>query len=337
MTAEFEHCAVHLLSEDSPPCSKKRLDTYPTRIGDNNMPMSPISKDPCSPNDVESIVRSPLDCKNGEDLQDVSHLQRTISQHPLAERWISFVSTTLAYEIALQSSPLGGQPMHKNSAASVGSDSKSQFASVINDEPNSDFLGHKGVFGIIDGDFDMNEAEIDIAAEMMESLTLNSNNIKDSQINGKNGIASGTLTGNEGSNGHIRNIGNFGSLIQSNSCSTESKGYVYDDPLGSICQFEHGDSSDEEDMDFAPKAANFDKEASKKSLSKSNSTDEEDSAPPVLDLFTGNFAENFTNDHSQPSTEQESSTDITWANFANFDDIAFEEEAATPSATAKIV
>ena len=335
MTTEFEHCAVHLLSEESPPSSKKRLDTSPTRIGDNDLPMSPISEAPCSLNDVESIAQSPFDCQPGEDLHDdVSHLQMAIRQHPLAERWTSFVSTTLACEISLQSSPLGGQHMNKDSAASVSSDSKNGFASIINDEPDSDFLGHKGVFGIIDGDFDMNEAEIDIAAEMMESLTFNSNS-KDPQTNGNNGMTNGTLTGNEGSNGHARNIGNFGSLIQSSSCSTESKGYVYDDPLGCVCQFENGDSSDEEDTDFAPKAG--DKVIEKKSLSKSNSTDDEDLAPPVLDLFTGNFAVNFTNDQSEPSTEQVSSPDITWANFANFDDIAFEEEATTLSATAKNV
>lgn len=134
---------------------------------------------------------------------------------------------------------------------------------------------------------------------------------------------SGTLlAGNNGSsNGHQRNIGNFGSLIQSTS-SIESKGYVYDDPLGCVCQFDNENSSDEEDNDFAPKAANFSGEGnSDKVLNKSSSTDEEDEEDmaPVIDLFTGNFSENNFVDDDAPVKEESSDSNVGWANFADFD------------------
>ena len=321
MTADFESSAVHLMSNESPISSRKRLDTSPTRVVDDDMLTSPITNIILSPTDSEELVESSLECNVQ---QNVSHLVSAIYQDPLAERWKSFISSTFATEMNAQSVPLGGQSLTKNSSASVGSDSKNRFASVVSDESDTDFLGNKGVFGIIDGDFDMNEAEIDIAAEMMESLNLHSPN-KDHQPIGHNRLSGGLLIGNNGSgNGQERNIGNFGSLIQSNS-SIESKGYVYDDPLGCVCQFDNENSSDEEDNDFAPKAANFSEEENdiSKVLNKSSSTDEddEDDMAPVLDLFTGNFSESFSN-NSASAQEESSGSNIGWANFADFD--AFE-------------
>ena len=313
VAADFESSAVHLMSNESPISSRKRIDTSPTRVGDGDVSTSPTPHIQVSPTDIERHIQSSLQRNE----QNVSHLASIINQDPLAERWKLFISSTLPTELDVQSTPLGGQNLTKDSSASVGSDSKNRFAS----DTDTDFLGNKGVFGIIDGDFNMNEAEIDIAAEMMESLNLHSPN-KDPQSIGHNRMSGTLLAGNNGSsNGHQRNIGNFGSLIQSTS-SIESKGYVYDDPLGCVCQFDNENSSDEEDNDFAPKAANFSGEGnSDKVLNKSSSTDEEDEEDmaPVIDLFTGNFSENNFVDDDAPVKEESSDSNVGWANFADFD------------------
>jgi hypothetical protein len=213
----------------------------------------------------------------------------------------------------LQASPLGGQHIPKDMAAGVDPESSSRIVSLITDDSDTDFVGGgRGVFGIIDGDFDMNDAEIDIAAEMMESLNLNTTNKGTQQVSfGEDGS----------SNRPERNIGNFGSLIHSSN-AIESKGYVYDDPLGCVCAFENDDSSDEDDGDTMKKPASLSKEENGVgSLNKSSSTDEEDEddMAPVLDLFTGNFSENFSGETSQSQRENSHSNEYGWANFADFE------------------
>jgi hypothetical protein len=330
LTGDFESSAVHLLSGETGMCSNRRLDTSPTRSCDEDLPMSPIETTPTSPNEIEALAQSPLESPPNQNLKDMSHLAFIVSHNAVADKWSSFVSTTLAAEISLQSAPLGGQQAPKDSAASVDSDSKNnRFISAINDEDN-EFFGDKGVFGIIDGDIDMNEAEIDIAAEMIESLSLNSTN-EDPQPIGHNRVGGGILSGSESSaNSQERNIGNFGSLIQSNY-TIKTKGYVYDDPLGTVCQFEKDDSSDEEDIDFAPKSANFEENGTA-GIYRSSSTDEDDEdMAPVLDLFTGNFADNFTNDNDNCDGSNSNGDDVGWANFANFDDAFAVDDSAASS------
>jgi hypothetical protein len=314
-TADFESSAVHLLSEESPPFSRKRMDTSsPIRILDDDSPViSPIAKILSSPTEVESLAQSPLECHSRQDVNSLPHISLTIQQHPLAQKWNSFVSTTLASEMKLQASPLGGQHIPKDMAAGVDPESSSRIVSLITDDSDTDFVGGgRGVFGIIDGDFDMNDAEIDIAAEMMESLNLNTTNKGTQQVSfGEDGS----------SNRPERNIGNFGSLIHSSN-AIESKGYVYDDPLGCVCAFENDDSSDEDDGDTMKKPASLSKEENGVgSLNKSSSTDEEDEddMAPVLDLFTGNFSENFSGETSQSQRENSHSNEYGWANFADFE------------------
>ncbi|KAL3801930.1 hypothetical protein HJC23_010274 [Cyclotella cryptica] len=327
--AEFECAAFRTVTDGNSPKSLKRKDRSPVRIGDDTEPISPITETPSTPYEVESLTQSSLDYHWRQEM-NVPHILLTLRQHPLFDKWQSFTASTLASEIMVQSSPLGGQHMTKDSGASVGSDSKNRFITVIDDDSDNDFLGgDHGVFsGIAIGEIDMDENDLDIAAQMMDSLSLGPSSGDagpDPQPIGHNRrnhvIGGGMRLGSEENmNVQERNIGNFGSLIQSNS-SLGTKEYVYDDPLGRVRPFENDDSSDEDDMAFPPNSSNVCKgssEFNKTSLNKSGSTDEDeeeeddDDIPRVMDLFTGNFSDNFADN---PPAEGFNSDDVGWANF----------------------
>ncbi|KAL7485220.1 hypothetical protein ACHAW6_010821 [Cyclotella cf. meneghiniana] len=326
-SADFESATVHSLTDGISPNLKKRKDLSPLRIGDDIEPMSPIAKTPSSPNEVESLAQSPLDYPLRQEMS-VPHILRTLREHPLFDRWQSFSSSTLASEMMVQSSPLGGQQMTKDSGASVGSDSKNRFITVIDDDSDNDFLGvDHGVFsGIAVGEIDMDENDLDIAAQMMESLSLgpSSGDVgPDPQPIGHNRrnhvIGGGMLMASEETaKVQERNIGNFGSLIKSGN-SFGCKEYVYDDPLGQVRPFENDDSSDEDDMAVSSNSLNDSKgssEFNKATLRKSGSTDEDEDddedIPRVMDLFTGNFSDNFA---ENPLSDDPNSDDVGWANF----------------------
>jgi hypothetical protein len=339
-TADFDSSAVQCITDDSV-VSIKRRDLSPARIGDEHM--SPIAKIPLSPNEIENLAQSPLASKVGEDLKQLPHIASIIREHPFYDRWAAFISSTLAAAMIAQSKPLGGQYTAKDSGASVSSDSKNRFVGVIDDDSDNNFLGvDNGVFG----ELTMDENDLDIAAQMMESLNLTSSNTADAGSeeplpighNRRNRvIGGGMLVGcQESLNGQERNIGNFGSLIHSSTNAIGSKEYIYDDPLGQMRPFDNDDSSDEDDTHFTATISKESVDSNSGRINRSCSTDEEDDedSPRVMDLFTGNFADNnvagnpFTND----SRTQEDNTDEGWANFANFED-AFTLDDATATTT----
>jgi hypothetical protein len=135
------------------------------------------------------------------------------------------------------------------------------------DQGPSSCLGSGAIGGLIVGEIDMDENDLDIAASMMEALSLPPSNggsggdgppVGHSRRRGVIGggatllggtdLAATTAASDKGSAG---GIGNFGSVIQRPGGLTD---YVYDDPLGGVHPFDNGDSSDEEDSPGDTKA-----------------------------------------------------------------------------------
>jgi hypothetical protein len=199
----------------------------------------------------------------------------------------------------------------------------------INDD-SDDFLGEPsghlvfGGSGDMVGEIDMDENDLDIAASMMEHLSLSSSSGKadDNQPKGHNRRRSGrggAAGSTESNTGH-----NFGSVIPT---TKGFKDYIYDDPLGGVHPFDTEDdqeknlnrgSEDDDIMSDAMVIPRDDKGTESTSSDESSVDDEneeedeeEDGDVPVMDLFAGNVA--FGNDGgSSPETDD-------WANFDSFD------------------
>ncbi|KAL7447274.1 hypothetical protein ACHAXM_010870 [Skeletonema potamos] len=237
---------------------------------------------------------------------------RITRRNPLLyDKWQQFATSTLAFEISVQSAPLGGQPIKNGIGETATSDSQNQFMAVINDT-SDDFLGEPsghlifGGSGAAVGEIDMDENDLDIAATMMEHLSLPSN--------GESGYNRRRAHSKESNLGH-----NFGSVIPS---ATGFKDYIYDDPLGGVHPFDNDDefdrnldkgSEDEDIMSDAMVVPRGDKETESTSSDESsvdgdNDDDGDDDDVPVMDLFAGNVP--FGNDGNG---------DGDWANFASFD------------------
>ncbi|KAL7469085.1 hypothetical protein ACHAXS_009352 [Conticribra weissflogii] len=317
-------------------------------------PTSPILKAPSSPTVTNDNALSQSNAGLEKPLQAAS----IIRQDPIYAKWQNFVSTVFASEMSVQAKPLGGE--HATSDSNVN---EGRFSGIIEDNSDNDFLGvttDNGVFtgfedGMIVGELDMDENDLDIAASMMEALRLPPSHDDSSEFdtceassspplghNRKRGvIGGGALIGVSDQNPFSlqetssstkgSGIANFGSVIQRPTV----KDYVYDDPLGGVNPFGSDDSSDEEEnetdgvktpnedvfMSDAMVISNGTGESSsrKDNMNRSasiDSTDEDESSPPVMDLFAGNFSFEEKNE-STPSLP--SNDDSTWANFANFE------------------
>jgi hypothetical protein len=257
-----------------------------------------------------------------------SRINSIIQRDPLLhEKWQQFVASTLAFETSVQSAPLGGQPL-SNGPGELISDSQNQMMSINDD--SDDFLGEPsghlvfGGSGDMVGEIDMDENDLDIAASMMEHLSLSSSSGKadDNQPKGHNRRRSGrggAAGSTESNTGH-----NFGSVIPT---TKGFKDYIYDDPLGGVHPFDTEDdqeknlnrgSEDDDIMSDAMVIPRDDKGTESTSSDESSVDDEneeedeeEDGDVPVMDLFAGNVA--FGNDGgSSPETDD-------WANFDSFD------------------
>lgn len=362
--SDSEISAVVSLSEDYLH-SKKRKDRPPSLESDDDLkrhtitkqadapiaddlfsPMSPISKVPSSPNEVEAPTNSPVsyESKSESKSRGISAILR---RHHLYNDWELFVASSLAAEMTTQSTPLGGHEMTKDSGASVASEGHML---TIDDTTDNDFLGgpaDHGVFGgMVVGELDMDENDLDIAASMMEALSLPpSVGSGDSE----DGAAGHRRRGgrNEAVLGGGSRIGNFGSVIQGPG-AIGTQEYVYDDPLGGH-PFETDDSSDEEeksgdngktseDDDFMSDAMVVSKDGASStqnssasfrsdSVDSDDTGDDDDDDVPVMDLFAGNFsfddaAETTTGDESNPfgtSSAPTKDDDVGWANFDSID------------------
>jgi hypothetical protein len=241
---------------------------------------------------TSNVSRSSAD--SGAELsREPLFLAEMVACHPLSDRWHEFVSTTLANETAIQSTPLGGY----NSAAAA-SEMLPHRPGMPDDDMDALELPPRGMLGGID----MDENDLDIAASMMAGLSMGrvANGDGDSASSGSSGYSDRSYNSGETNN---------------------SGGYLFDDPLGKVnsglgielgklTKLVAGDSKTEEDNDD-------DSSSSSSSHSSASSSDEEedraDSDVPVMDLFAGNFN---VDEPSTPTAEASQE----WSNFANFDD-----------------
>jgi len=243
-----------------------------------------------------------------------SQISLIIQRNPhLSDKWKQFAASTLAFEMTVQSAPLGGQPLNNGQSETAMSDSQNQSTAVINDTTD-DFLGEPsghlifGGSGAAVGDIDMDEIDLDIADSMMENLSLPSGESDESQPRGRNRRRAPSKESNLGHN--------FGSVIPT---TTGFKDYIYDDPLGGGHPFDNEEENDKdlykgsEDDDIMSDAMvvprDDDKETASTSSDESSVEDEndgDDDDVPVMDLFAGNVA--FENDGNSG-----------WANFDSFD------------------
>jgi len=262
-----------------------------------------------------------------------------IQDHELHSRWQTFITNTLASETAVQSTPLGGY----NNAQSDGSQSgHSHRPSLL--EPGDFSAASSAVGGLIVGGdvIDMDDADLDIAASMMEALSLPPAGATtgDGDIRaGESGAPnrrhhrSGSYNSTESSSN-----GRFGTVIEQPTTSSASD-YFYHDPLGRGRQFDDDDDSDEEletppnDDGGKESGSIFDVVDMHSSDSDSDGKDgsgEEDDDVPVMDLFAGNFSfgdqantEGNAGDSSNTGAAAgaiPTDSDGAWSNFANFDD-----------------
>lgn len=175
---------------------------------------------------------------------------------PCYSDWLTFVNTTLASETAVQSTPLGGYYVAQaENNGDIGTESTWNTASEFDEAENE--LGHGHPYIVSSEEIDLDDADLDIAASMMESM-----NLPGSEENGKSQghrRQRGVISGQDSSKGS-----DFGTVVDIYKASTD---YVFDDPLGSQNQF---DVDDDEVKD-------------------ENSNDVDDDDAPVMDLFAGNF------------------------------------------------
>jgi hypothetical protein len=210
-------------------------------------------------------------------------LVKLVDSHPLSKIWHEFISTTLATETAIQSSPLGGFQggipgmdhllAHRPGLAEDGA--------FDDDDGAAPPLPPRGL--LVGGDvIDMDDHDLDVAASMMAGMRLHQPD--ESADDRSRDLLSGFSSQ---PNGPFR-------------C-----GYVFDDPLGDgrFGKFdtdEEDDSSSDEESEQSGNTGD--------ALVANVSSAENDA--PVMDLFAGNF---------DAFGKKESSAGA-WSDFANFDD-----------------
>ena len=309
--------------------SKKRKERSPSRDSDEDIkrqasspsdsnlpgeelfsPLSPIAKAPLSPSAIDVNVET-LPAQKADSVS--KSLDQLLRQQSSFERWQTFIISTLAPEMTIQSTSLGGQ---KNPDTLT----QGHLTTVIDDDGDNEFLGDtpqadeqimgSGMLGGTAVGIDMDENDLDIAASMMEALSLPQNGGASISDNGlppisnqpvghsrRRGVIGGTEKRNSGG------IVNFGAVIQQPGTGGGLNNYVYDDPLGGAHPFvDHNESANGpilSDAIVVPKEGVVGKEDTCLTKSDSESSDEPDDdgdeEVPVMDLFAGSFEANFAN------------------------------------------
>jgi len=241
-----------------------------------NVIVSNGEKDPSK--NIDNERNSSNDTEKGK--EGIPFVAELIRRHPLYSQWQDFVATTLAAETSIQSTPLGGfqQAMNSNmneAAAALQQHYPESFCD-FDDDGSDDSDDEDG--GIID----MDDADIDIAASMMDAIQHAKQHNDTRRLNGQDDIKS----------------------------KNNNNNYMFDDPLGNASRFDarfddqfNSDSSDSDDDNniINGRSNNINNDDSL-AVTSNASEDEEQEQAPVIDLFAGNFA-NFDD-----------------TNFANFDD-----------------
>mmetsp|Transcript_21805 Transcript_21805/g.33304 ORF Transcript_21805/g.33304 Transcript_21805/m.33304 type:complete len:1027 (-) Transcript_21805:1058-4138(-) len=217
-------------------------------------------------------------------------LAQLVDSHPLRNNWQDFVTTTLASETAIQSTPLGGfhgspggmDPLHSHRPGLADDGDYSD------DDGAAPPLPPRGL--LVGGDvIDMDDNDLDVAASMMAGL-------------GMGHTAEGGVVSR--SDGDL-----LASIPRQSGDSSPAGGYLFDDPLG------HGRFDDDSDGSSSDEESELSGNTgdSGGALDDGVSAENERGEVPVMNLFAGNL-EGFPATPGQ-SDEQTSN----WSDFANFD------------------
>lgn len=235
--------------------------------------------------------------------------------YPLYDAWQSFVTTILASETAIQSTPLGGFAVtHPQEQMTSVNDPGHEHRVSLTEEDLKNFMGmnveeedEEGGMGTVAGSngvpIDLDDADLDIAASMMEALSM---------PQGANVVSTSGVEDESGPPGHHRRnqvMAGFGAIVQAAPAAGGSK-YIYDDPLGGGNDFDD-DSSDEDE------GAKDEKEDGDDTEGGSGATGDDEDVP-VLDLFAGNWEDAASSNDTDDTDEQDGG----WANFDDADAFA---------------
>lgn len=217
-------------------------------------------------------------------------LAHLVDSHPLCKQWQLFVSTTLASETAIQSTPLGGfhgsaqgmDPLHAHRPGLADD------GGYDDDDGAAPPLPPRGL--LVGGDvIDMDDNDLDVAASMMAGLSLG----RSSEMG-------------------VRTDQDILAGIPSQSSGPSRGGYIFDDPLGDgrFGKFDDDDddSSSDEESELSGNTG-----GSGGAISDGIHDNSTEIDAPVMDLFAGNF-DGFGN--KDPGSQESG----VWSDFANFDD-----------------
>ena len=248
--------------------------------------------------------------------QNTLILAQLVETHPLRIKWQDFVTTTLASETAIQSTPLGGfhgapggmDPLHTHRPGLPDD------ADYADDDGAAPPLPPRGL--LVGGDvIDMDDNDLDIAASMMAGLSL-----------GRSAV------GDEGNPNMNTDDLLAGIAPQEERAHTN---YMFDDPLGEgrFGKFDgdDGDDSDDSSDDESGLTRNSGDSGGGVvdgiSYSHEHTNDPGSDDVPVMDLFAGNF-EAFDDGGEPSGGGPVQSGEATWSNFANFDDAFAGQDAS---------
>jgi len=220
-----------------------------------------------------------------------------LRRHPLHDRWQNFVVSVLASEMTVQSTPLGGdgqgdqppqqptpqQQMQEIMASAIANscDDGDLFRTDV-EESSNDGSTEGGGSIVAVGEIVMDENDLDIAASMMEALSLppspngggggdgppaghsrRRGSLGGSSLMGNSVLTADGSSAEKDSSASSRSSStgsNFGSVIQQHpSAGIGFKDYVYDDPLGGVHPFDSNSSSDEEEEEDKNQVDGFSK------------------------------------------------------------------------------
>ena len=212
-------------------------------------------------------------------------LAQLVDTHPLSERWQDFVTTTLASETAIQSTPLGGfagsgmDPLHSHRP---GLEDDGGYA---DDDGAAPPLPPRGL--LVGGDvIDMDDNDLDVAASMMAGLSLGRTADPDN-----------------------RNDSDLLASIPRQTGDRHGGGYTFDDPFGDGRLGNQFDDSDEDSSDEESDLSGNTGDSGSAVLEGVGGSESEQVEAPIMDLFAGNFDAFGDKQDGQG-----------WSDFANFDD-----------------
>ena len=232
------------------------------------------TNDSLSKGEEESIEKEPL------------FLAEMVRYHPLSDRWDEFVHTSLSTETSIQSTPLGGY-----NASSSG------HRPGLADDGDLGFDGQPSLPSrSLLGELDMDDNDLDIAANMMAALAMGRGHREDDDDD-FSGSGDSNRSYNSGETNH-------------------SGGYLFDDPLGKDntgLGIELGKLT-KLNLDQDEENGGDGSSSHSSSSDEEGNQDDEDNEAPIMDLFAGNFNYDQSNDPSAPAPSSGS------FDFANFDD-----------------